>query len=214
MKTTMFFLSQWLAAPLRTAAIAPSSHSLARLMTQEINEMTGPIVELGPGTGVFTDALRNRGVPESSLTLVELNPRFAALLRRRFPCARVLEMDAAELGGDAKLASAEAGAVLSGLGLPSMPARQVASILRGAFRCLRPGGAFYQFTYGPRCPISEQILDSLGLTSERIGGTFLNLPPAAVYRISCKMGVGLDGAEQAEAQTIVPFSEKRAVSGC
>jgi hypothetical protein len=56
--------------------------------------------------------------------------------------------------------------------------------MSGAFSYLRPGGAFYQFTYGPRCPVPRPILDRLGLQSAYIGGTVRNLPPAAVYRIS------------------------------
>ena len=49
---------------------------------------------------------------------------------------------------------------------------------------MRPGGAFYQFTYGPRCPVPRPILDRLGLKATRIGGTVRNIPPAGVYRIS------------------------------
>jgi len=56
--------------------------------------------------------------------------------------------------------------------------------MAGAFAYMRPGGAVYQFTYGPRCPVSRPILDRLGLKAVRIGGTVRNLPPASVYRIS------------------------------
>ncbi|TIT80529.1 MAG: phospholipid methyltransferase, partial [Mesorhizobium sp.] len=48
---------------------------------------------------------------------------------------------------------------------------------------LKPGGAFYQFTYGPRCPVARPILEGLGLSATHIGRTMLNVPPAAVYRI-------------------------------
>jgi phospholipid N-methyltransferase len=60
----------------------------------------------------------------------------------------------------------------------------VQAILTGAFFYLRPGGAFYQITYGPHCPVADVILDRLGLQATRIGQTFRNLPPASVYRIS------------------------------
>jgi len=184
MKTSIFFLGQWLAAPLRTAAIAPSGPALARLMSCEVGPHTGPVIELGPGTGVFTEALLARGVAERDITLVELNPNFAALLRSRFPRARVLEMNAAELLSANRLDGIEAGAVLSGLGLPSMPRQQLIDILNGAFRHLRPHCAFYQFTYGIHCPVPDAIQNRLGLQARRLGGTFFNLPPAAVYRIS------------------------------
>ena len=45
----------------------------------------GPIVEIGPGTGPVTEALIARGVPQERLVLVEFNPDFIELLRKRFP---------------------------------------------------------------------------------------------------------------------------------
>jgi phospholipid N-methyltransferase len=96
-------------------------------------------------------------------------------------------MDAAQLARHAIFEGAPVGAVISGLPLLSMPAQTVTDIVSGAFSYVRPGGAFYQFTYGPRCPIPRAILDRLGLKAVRIGGTVRNLPPASVYRISrCK----------------------------
>jgi phosphatidylethanolamine/phosphatidyl-N-methylethanolamine N-methyltransferase len=59
----------------------------------------------------------------------------------------------------------------------------VIAILEASFGHLRPEGAFYQFTYGPRCPVSRALLDRLGLKATRIGWAFANVPPAAVYRI-------------------------------
>jgi phospholipid N-methyltransferase len=165
------------------AAVAPSGQRLARLMTSEITPQHGPVLELGPGTGVFTRALVARGVRQPDLTLVELDRRFAALLRERFPEARVVEGSAAALDASGLFPERRAGAAISGLGLLSMPVEIVQAILAGAFACLRPGGAFYQFTYGPACPVPRAVMADLGLRAERIGGTWVNLPPAAVYRI-------------------------------
>jgi len=178
------FFRSWVSDPLRVAAVAPSGERLARLMTQEIEPFDGPILELGPGTGVFTRALLARGVPESALTLVEFGEEFAVRLRERFPAARVVHMDAAQLGRCALFDDAPFGAVISGLPLLSMPPSKVVAIVGGAFETMKPGGAFYQFTYGPRCPVQKPILESLGLTAKRIGGTVRNIPPAGVYRIS------------------------------
>ncbi|OCP09417.1 phospholipid methyltransferase [Ensifer sp. LC13] len=186
------FLRSWAAAPLRVAAIAPSSPALSRLMTKDIVPMDGPVLELGPGTGVFTRALLDRGIPESELTLVEFGPDFARVLQSRFPKATVLCMDAAQIANNA-LFSKPFGAVVSGLPLLSLPPRKVMAILSGAFTRLRPEGSFYQFTYGPRCPVPSSMLDRLGLEAERTGGTMRNLPPAAVYRIGRRMPRDLHG---------------------
>lgn len=177
------FLRAWLAAPLRVASVTPSSLALSRLMTSGISPGNGHVVELGVGTGVFTQALLARGVGESDLTLVEFDADLAALLRRRYPRARVLRMDAAALGQAGLLTLTPVQAVVSGLPLLAMPSDKVASILAGAFALLGKGGAFYQFTYGPNCPVAKTTLASLGLTASKIGRVLANLPPAAVYRI-------------------------------
>lgn len=195
------FFRSWVAAPLRVAAVAPSGPVLARLMTREISPAVGPVLELGPGTGVFTRALLERGVPESDLTLVEFGPEFASLLAGRFPQARVVSLDAARIVEAGLFEVGSVGAVVSGLPLLSMPQDKVAAILGGAFTALRPDGAFYQFTYGPRCPVAAAILASHGLRATRIGRALRNIPPASVYRIS--RGTSVDTTLMADSHAPV-----------
>lgn len=177
-----FFLA-WAMAPMRVASVTPSSTKLAELMTREIDADTGPVLELGPGTGPFTRALLARGVTENDLTLVEAGGDFAALLKKRFPAARVLQMDATELRHARPFNEPVVGAVVSGLPFLNFPPRKTLAILEGVFRMMRPGAALYQFTYGWRCPIDQSLLDRLDLHATRVGHTFRNLPPATVYRI-------------------------------
>ena len=183
LRDTRVFFSAWLRSPLRVGAVAPSGRGLAGLITSEITLASAPILELGPGTGVFTRALLKRGIPEDQLTLVECDPGFARILQIQFPRARVLSVDAARLGAADLFDGKQAGAVVSGLPLVSMTGRKRMAILDAAFRHLRPGAAFYQFTYGPRCPVARSILDRLGLKAKRLGTAFGNMPPATVYRI-------------------------------
>ncbi|MCW8808010.1 MAG: phospholipid methyltransferase [Rhodanobacter sp.] len=182
---TLSFMRAWLRAPRSIGALTPSGASLARLMTTHVNHLDGPVIELGPGTGVFTRALLARGVPTHRLALIEADPEFARALVRRYPGANVISMDAAQLGQTQPLFGDErASAVISGLPLLSMPAAQVAAIIRGVFeQQLHANGAFYQFTYGPRCPLPRQLLEQLDLEAVHIGRVLLNLPPASVYRI-------------------------------
>ena len=184
MPDVLFFLRAWTCHPLRVAAIAPSGKALAELITREIAPTCGAVLELGPGTGVFTRALLARGVREEDLTLVENDADFAELLQKRFPKARLLPIDAARFDRRHMLDSVPVGAVVSGLPLLSMAPKQVLAILAGAFGVLRQGGAFYQFTYGLRCPISRRLLNWLGLKAVCVGRAYLNIPPAAVYRIT------------------------------
>ncbi|PZQ11543.1 MAG: SAM-dependent methyltransferase [Ancylobacter novellus] len=193
------FLKSWAANPLEVAAIAPSGRALAELMTRDIGPDTGPVIELGPGTGVFTKNLLARGVAPEDLTLVEYGSDFARLLNSRFPDARVLWMDATRLRSIEFEKPKAVGAVVSGLPLLNMPPRKVIAILSGAFEHLRHGGAFYQFTYGPRCPVPRKILDRLGLKAKVAGKTLLNAPPATVYRITRRGRLPIFGTTPATA---------------
>lgn len=177
------FLAEWRKAPLTVAAVAPSGRALAELITSEIAPENSPILELGPGTGVFTRALIRRGVAEDRLTLIEYGDQFAQDLMIRFPRAQIHHMDACDLRERPLIAGELAGAAISGLPLLSMGERRIRAILEGVFLQLRPGGAFYQFTYGFRCPAPQELLERQNLKATRIGGVFANLPPAAVYRI-------------------------------
>jgi phosphatidylethanolamine/phosphatidyl-N-methylethanolamine N-methyltransferase len=182
-----FFL-QWLSDPLQVGAVAPSGAALAAAITAEIAPDSAPVIELGPGSGAFTRALLDRGIPEERLALIEQSPAFASALAERFPEAQVLRADAAALGALDVFPGEGAGAVVSGLPLLLMSPRKVGAIVAGAFKQLRPGGAFYQFTYGSRSPVPGSTLDRLGLTATLIGRTLANIPPAAVYRIEHRGG--------------------------
>jgi phospholipid N-methyltransferase len=188
---SLHFLRAWASNPGRVGAMMPSGSALAELITSEIDASSGPIIELGPGTGVFTQAILARGVNERDLTLVEFGSEFAALLRARFPAARVLEIDAGKLPVHRLFEHAPVGAIVSGLPLLNMGPRKIMAILSGAFSYARPRAAFYQFTYGPLCPVPRPILDRLGLKAKFIGRAFLNMPPAAVYRISARAPSGI-----------------------
>jgi phospholipid N-methyltransferase len=182
----LHFLRSRGANPEKVGAVMPSGDALARLITKEIDALHAPVIELGAGTGVFSRALIARGVDEGDLTLIESGPNFLKMLRERFPRAHVVKADAARIAGLGLYAPRSVGAAVSGLPLLSMSPRKIMGVLIDAFHYLREDGAFYQFTYGPRCPVPKQILERLCLQQKRIGRTLRNLPPATVYRITRK----------------------------
>lgn len=178
------FLLAWVRRPLRIASVTPSSTFLAALITREITPSSAPVLELGPGTGVFTQALLARGVAPGEITLVEREEAFIILLRQRFPLASVLAIDVRQIAREKALQDCCFGAVVSGLPLPNLSRSELYALIAACFDRLAQGGAFYQFTYGLKCPVPSGILRALGLRSDRIGWTLRNFPPAAVYRIS------------------------------
>ena len=79
------------------------------------------------------------------------------------------------------LSQGRADAIVSGLGLLAMHVEMQQAILEQAFVCLRDGGRFIQFTYGPQAPVAESVVDALGLTVRRGDFVLRNVPPATVY---------------------------------
>jgi len=115
------FFRQWLKNPLGIAAMSPSSQRLAREMIAQLPADARRVVELGGGTGVFTQALLERGVEPEDLLVVELNDALHRLLQQRFPSVHVVRGDARELETMVRQirfdAAGPVDAVLSGLGL-------------------------------------------------------------------------------------------------
>ena len=179
------FIGQWLKNPRQTAAVAPSSPELAAAMLAEMPADTRRVIELGGGTGALTRAIVSHGITGDALLVLELNEELHAHLHRRFPDELLVLGDAAELPRLAAeagfLDAGPADAVISGLGLLAMDRELVTRILRAAFACLRPDGRFIQFTYGPVSPVSDAVLDVLGLRMRRGEFVLRNVPPATVY---------------------------------
>ncbi|RVU14567.1 class I SAM-dependent methyltransferase [Methylobacterium oryzihabitans] len=174
------FLRSWFERPLVTGAVTPSGKMLARTMASYVDpQCPGPVIELGPGTGPVTDALVRRGISPDRLVLVEYNPDFCELLRRRFPGARVLRGDAYNLRDTlAGLLDEPGCATISSLPLFTKPMEQRLGLLRDAHDLMHPDAPFIQFTYAVVPPIPER---SSAYTASRSNKVWLNLPPARVW---------------------------------
>lgn len=179
------FFRQWLKDPLGMAAISPSSPQLARQMMQELPSGARRVIELGGGTGVFTQALLDHGIAPADLLVLELNEELHQHLRRRFPEVQVACADARDLAEVAARHGFEGGqgadAIVSGLGLLSMPKPTQLAIMSAALSVLKPEGRFVQFTYGPANPVAREVLEQLELHARRSSFTWWNVPPATVY---------------------------------
>jgi phosphatidylethanolamine/phosphatidyl-N-methylethanolamine N-methyltransferase len=174
------FLRSWIEKPLHMGAVMPSGRVLARTMAQYVDTRSrGPVIELGPGTGAITSALIEHGVDQSRLVLVEYNPGFCALLRDRYPHAKIVQGDAYTLRDSLRnMLSAPASAVVSGLPLVTKPMLTRLKLIREAFLALAPGAPFVQFTYSVAPPIPKSLPGVSTEASERI---WMNIPPARVW---------------------------------
>jgi phosphatidylethanolamine/phosphatidyl-N-methylethanolamine N-methyltransferase len=179
------FFAQWLRNPRQLASITPSGPELAAAILAELPEGASRVIELGGGTGAITRALLASGIPDSELLVLELNAELQVQLAQDFPRASIVLGDAAELPRLARAAgyldAGPADAIVSSLGLLAMEREAQARILRAAFECLRPDGAFVQFTYGPMSPVRDELRDELGLVARHGAFILRNVPPATVW---------------------------------
>jgi phosphatidylethanolamine/phosphatidyl-N-methylethanolamine N-methyltransferase len=174
------FLRSWLERPLLTGAVTPSGKMLARTMASYVDpRIPGPIIELGPGTGPVTEALIRRGIAQDRLVLVEFNPAFCQLLKRRFPKATIVQGDAYDLRETlANLLDEPAAATVSSLPLFTKPMDIRRELLHAAQELMHPAAPFVQFTYAVVPPIPARSERYTARPSNRV---WLNLPPARVW---------------------------------
>ena len=205
-----------------TGSVWPSSPALAKAMTRGMMAMRGErrILEVGPGTGPFTERILKHLRKGDRFDIVEMNPTFCRDLERRllkgFRHQRsdidvVLHQAAiqdADLPGEYDL-------VVCGLPFNNFPPTLVRSIFRRMMRLLRDGGELAYFEYAGvrkiKAPLvgerGRQRLKGIAYVGESLRRRFDgrqelvlgNLPPALATRL-CK-GAGAPPARKRRAGT-------------
>ena len=176
----MQFIRSLIEKPLSMGAVMPSSKALARTMARYVDPAaSGPVIELGPGTGPVTEALVKHGIDPARLVLVEFNSDFCKLLRTRYPAATVVQGDAYRLRRLLQTYLCEpAAAVVSSLPLLTKPLRTRLRLIADVMALTTKGAPFVQFTYGVVPPIPKSLS---GITAQASNLIWLNLPPARVW---------------------------------
>ena len=181
MRRLMTFFAQSCRHWRQTGAVAPSGPRLARVMSASVGHVQpgDVIVELGPGTGVFTRRLM-RDHPGHRVVAIEMNPVFVHDLRREFPGLLVIEGSACDLVALLRthgIDPARVGAVVSGLPLLALPRAVSNGILAAVAAVLPPGRPFIQFTY---VKMAWRRLDLSAFRAVRQRKVWWNVPPATV----------------------------------
>ena len=178
------FFTNWQA----TGAIAPSSRRLARQVVELAGVAeAGSILELGPGTGPFTQVIDEVMPRDSRYLGLELNPVFAERLRAKHPHMGFVTTAAQDYDYDLTLKPGECfDTIVSGLPWTAFPEALQIAILDHALSRLRPGGRLVTFAYLgfhllPKGRHFRELLESR-LGRVECGQTvWRNLPPAFVY---------------------------------
>lgn len=173
------FLRRLIANPRRVGAVAPSSSGLAQAMVSQIERTrSGPVLELGPGSGVVTQELIKQGFSPSRLTVVERDPAFVKIMTERFPDINVVQGDAFHLGQLIDTQNApKFSAVISGLPLLNFPPDKRKMLLQSILSHLEPGAPFIQFSYGWYSPVPV----SASVAANHAAFVWKNIPPAHVW---------------------------------
>ncbi len=169
-------------------AIAPSSSVLARRIVDAADvRRARRVLELGPGTGAFTEAIIEAMPAGCEYLGIELSADFTRRLRGRFQGHRFENASAQDFEFASCLGGAEGfDVILSGLPWASFPHDLQTAILDNVLPRLAPGGRFATFAYWGfhRLPRARQFHALLhkhlpGAESSRV--VWRNLPPAFVY---------------------------------
>ena len=172
------FLRGFIARPFAVASPVPSGRALADKIAKQIDPVPGGLVlELGPGTGAVTQALRQRGVADPDLVAIESDPRFVALLRTKFPRIRIIEGDAFEFAELLRDAARPLNGIVCGLPVLGQLNVRRRHLLRSAMAALKPGAPFVQFSYGAWPPLPP--LEGVGV--RRAATVWRNIPPMHVW---------------------------------
>lgn len=178
------FLRAFARAPLRTGAIAPSSAALTAAMCAPLPAGDPVVVELGPGTGVFTAGIQRRLAGRGRHLAIELDPGFAGDLTRRFPAVDIVCADAVRLPAilaDRGLTGVDA--VVSGLPWAAFAGGELVDVIAAA---LAPDGVHVQFTYSWTrwaAPARRRLAQARAVFAQVEVGPVVwrNLPPADVH---------------------------------
>ena len=208
LRESLVFLGQFGSRFQTTGSILPSSRFLAKAITSQLRERgDNPvrILECGPGTGPFTDAIIHQMQDGDTFDLVELNHKFVEVLNKRFETdpawnARKSQIEIHEIPLQEFPADQPYDFIISGIPHVNLPGELVRSITDTYFRLLKPDGVLSYFEYalirpirakltfgkdGKRIRAVNEIMDS-HCSARRIrrDTVLLNVPPAWAQHLS------------------------------
>jgi phospholipid N-methyltransferase len=167
--------------PSAVGAITPSSEELSEMMTETIDPEHSIVIELGAGTGPFTEKLVNK-IPKDKLYVVENNVAFYEHLLKRFPNQNILCVDACELENSIpKHLHGKINVVVSGLPFRSLLPEVATKILNALRKVCAINFKLIQFTYFNEPPLPENEATALGVVPTYYKLAPNNVPAAHIW---------------------------------
>ncbi len=182
------FLQQFLMDPRSIGAIAKSSEELASVMVESAHlPFASSVVELGTGTGAFTEKIVERISPGCNFIALELNPYFARVTRGRFPQIQVYNESALNIRNILSLHRLEnCECIISGLPWASFSSEEQERMIAEIEKALAPDGEFRTFSYLQSIMLPSgihfrKLLERHFSQVEKSKIVWNNIPPAFVY---------------------------------
>ncbi|MDX1653255.1 MAG: methyltransferase domain-containing protein [Brumimicrobium sp.] len=181
------FLKEFFKEKKTVGSVAPSSRHLGKKMLKDIDfSRVNAVVELGPGTGVFTDMLLNSLSENSKLLIFELHEAFYKKLKEELKDDHraIVINDSAEKIGEYlhQQGLEEVDVVISSLPLANFKKKLTLTILKESHRFLKEGGLYVQFQYS----LTSQKLIKRVFEDTKVNFTPRNIPPAFIYTCTKK----------------------------
>jgi phosphatidylethanolamine/phosphatidyl-N-methylethanolamine N-methyltransferase len=174
------FIKGMISTPKTVGAIMPTSARMANRMASIIDTGSGlPVLELGPGTGVITKAILDKGVKPENLVSVEYSSDFVRHLRGKYPGVNFINGDAFSLAETLQnYRGQQFDCVISGIPLLNFPMHQRVKLMEDLLKLIPVGRPIVQFSYGPVSPVVARP-DSYQI--KHFDFIVRNIPPAQIW---------------------------------
>lgn len=168
----------------------PTGNELSNLITDLALIGKNPnetVVELGSGTGVFTEQILKKITSDAVFFSIEINPIFVEMTRKKCPKALVYEDSAVNIGKYLKINGRKGcDSIISGLPWAGFSEELQQELLNSILNSLKSGGKFVTFAYihGQYLKAGERFKELLKKNFSKVEKSKIvwkNFPPAFVY---------------------------------
>ena len=184
----MHFIREFIKSPSQTGSIAASSKHLAKAIVKHAKVHDAQtILEIGPGTGAFTETITRNKKNDADFVAVEFNKKFCNILQTKFPNI-IIENDSVENISKilARHSMENVDAIVCSLPWAVFSSEYQDKLIQGIYDSMSPGAKFCTFAYiqGAFLPAGfrfKRKIDSIFSTVKKSRIVWLNIPPAFVY---------------------------------
>ncbi|CAG5086698.1 class I SAM-dependent methyltransferase [Parvicella tangerina] len=175
------FFRNFIKNPTRNASVIPSSKAATKAILKGIDfDQVDVIVELGPGSGVFTKEIIAQAKSGTKIVVIELEASYLDILERKFGDRIILENTSAHLLQDVLQKHGLEKVDLIVSGLPFLKGEIKEKVDQTIMNFTEKGTIYRFFTYMP--PIMKKVYKEMPIEKKNMEPW--NMPPFWVYGIN------------------------------